>query len=140
MIKLLSNLKSASSNPPKFKVSRSRKKKKFRTTIIVLFGYFWTGVWKHYCHIWNHVIEKKLWSELPYLIIFGLEFEKAIFIFVWNYYYRVSQNVKVHERQKSLSFGPKITIFVVLLGPILKELLSYLNWPPSKLSKCKVSC
>ena len=44
---------------------------------------------------------------MPYLIVFGLEFEKAIFIFVWNYYYRVSQNVKVHERQKIFEFRTK---------------------------------
>ena len=58
-----------------------------------LFGYFWTRIWKHYCHIWNvHTRiclgEKfrkktrmpKFGTKMPYLGTFGLEFEKAIVI------------------------------------------------------------
>ena len=51
------------------------------------FGYFWGGIWKQYCHIWNQhprifLIAKfhgktkclNLGSKMPYLSIFGLEF------------------------------------------------------------------
>ena len=65
--KLLSYLKSAAQNFQNFK---------FRTKI-VLFEYFWTGIWKNYCHAWsqhprvylkwlfNHYSEGSAFSEGP---------------------------------------------------------------------------
>ena len=66
-------------------------------TKIAWFGYFWTGIWKQYCNIWDHHPQicqtaKFLWKtkmpqfatnnaffwylrpKMPYLGIFGLEF------------------------------------------------------------------
>ena len=47
---------------------------------IVLLEYFWTGIWKNYCHIWNRHLRICQPAKLPYLGIFGLELEKTLVI------------------------------------------------------------
>ena len=60
-----------------------------------LLGYFWTRVFKNYCHIWNKqpqtctiaIFRKKKQNcinfgpKIPYLVIFGVEFENTVAIF-----------------------------------------------------------
>ena len=76
---------------------------KFGTTN-ALFGYFWAGIWKENCHISKQLPQIFLivkfreimkmpkygnknalfvyfWPRMSYLGVFGLEFEKNIFIF-----------------------------------------------------------
>ena len=66
---------------------------KFRT-INFWFEYFWVGIWKWNCHIWNQhpqiclILEfnlqikfLKFGTKMPYLSSFGLEFERSYVIF-----------------------------------------------------------
>ena len=50
--KISSCLKSAPSDLPNRKILQKTKMAKFGTQN-TLWGYFWTGVWKQYCHIFN---------------------------------------------------------------------------------------
>ena len=89
--KLLSYLKSAPSNFL-ILITKFRKKKKQKCLNLgPKFGFFWTRIWKKYCHIGNQhpqicliakfrkKIQKRLslGQKMPYLGTFGLEFQKA---------------------------------------------------------------
>ena len=54
-VKLLPYLKSAPSNFPVCKVMLNKKPLKFGTKI-ALFRYFWAGIWKTHCHVWNQLL------------------------------------------------------------------------------------
>ena len=76
----------------------------------VWFGYFWTGIWKGYSHIWYKdppiclmatFSEKaempKLGTKMPYLGIFVQEFEKNYFP-VSNQHPQICLFAKLHEK------------------------------------------
>ena len=83
--KLYSYLKTAPSNLSICKILRKKTNMPKVGTKNAWVGYFWSGIWKQYGHIWNHhpricQTAKFLWKGLnfgltmPYLCIFGLEF------------------------------------------------------------------
>ena len=55
-VKLLPYLKSAPSNFPACKVMLNKKTLKLGTKI-ALFRYFWAGIWKTHCHVWNRLLQ-----------------------------------------------------------------------------------
>ena len=92
---------------------------------IVLFGYFWAGIWKNYCHIWNQhpriclmtKFRKKnqkclnLGPKMPYLGIFGLESEKK-YCHIWNQQRpRIFLMAKFCKKIKMPKFGTKNALF-----------------------------
>ena len=99
-------------------------------TKIAWFGYFWVGIWKEYCHIWNHhpqfclitkFFEKTkipnfgtrnalfgyFWPKMPYLGVFGQEFWKY-FCHIWNKHPPICLIVKFCEKQEYLILGSKM--------------------------------
>ena len=90
-----------------------------------LFGYFLTHIWEEYCHIWNQhpricIIAKfrektkyaLIWDQkIPYLAIFGMQFENNIVIF-WNEHPRICQIGRFHEKKKMPKFGTKNALCV----------------------------
>ena len=71
-----------------------------------------------------------LGSKIPYLGIFGLQFNKNC------YHPRISENIKFHPKQKYIT-GTKNALFWSL-GWNFEKLLSYLYSTPSNLSNGKV--
>ena len=75
------------------------------------FGYFWTRIWKYYCHNWNHcpriclivtfcerIKYLNLGPKVSYLGIFGLEFYKTIVILLFNSYSEFRYRVRFFYR------------------------------------------
>ena len=94
-----------------------------------LFGYFWATILKNYCHIWNHHLrisviakfceETKMpkfgaknvlfgyfWPKMPYLGIFGQEFQKY-YCHIWNQDPQICLIVKFCKKTKIPNFGTK---------------------------------
>ena len=83
-----------------------------------LFGYFWAGILKNYCHIWNHhlriSVTVKLCEEIK-IAKFGTQNN------LFGY------------------FSPNMPYMGIFGARILRKLLSYLKSAPSNLSICKFS-
>ena len=74
---------------------------------------------------------------MPYLGIFGLEFEKKYHIL--NQHPRICITSKFHELMKTPKFWIKNALCGYFWVRILKMLLSYLKSTLSSLSNCKIS-
>ena len=105
---------------PKFRnFERKQKCLNLRPKIPYL-GIFLTGIWKPYCHIWNHhlrncLIEKfcekmkmsKFGIKTPLFGYFGARILKS-YCEIWNEDPRICQIAKFCEKMKFPKFGTKI--------------------------------
>ena len=92
---------------------------------MVLFGYFWTGIWKNYCHIWiqhswisqnaNFQFSckiKKLWAlDQKFLIWVLLGQNLKNYCCIWNQHTRIFLKYKVLCEKKKIKFGAKSPLF-----------------------------
>ena len=120
--KLLPYLKSAPSNFFWLKILRKKKISKFETKN-VWFGYFWTGIWKKYYHIWNQhpricLIAKyceimKMPKFRTKNALFGYLWTKTLenYCHIWNQHLRICLIGKFCEETKMPKFGTKNAIF-----------------------------
>ena len=75
---------------------------------------------------------------MPYLGVFGLEFERKVFMFEISVLEFVLQQSLVQKKKKnSLNLGPKIRVRV-FLGWSFKIILSFLKSAPWDFSGCKI--
>ena len=107
---LLSYLKSVPLNLPDCKIPYQNKILKSGNQN-ALFGYFWTGIWKGYCHIWN----QHFWHQRSFI--------KATFC----------------AKLKILKSKTKNSYLDVESSNFQKQ-LSYLKWASSNLSYYKACC
>ena len=134
----------------------SRKKMSKSETKNVWFEYFWTGIWKKYCHIWNQhpwicLITK--YREIMKMPKIGTK--KALFAYLWarilkNYCYMWNQQLQISAIAKfcEKNLGPKMSylsifdqkcLVRVFLGKNFEKVLSYLKSAPSNFLICKIS-
>ena len=125
------------------------------------FGYFGTGIWKRYCHIWNQhpricliakVCEKtKIRKFGTKNVLFGYFLARILkhFCHIWNQHLRISVIAKFCEgtkmskfESKNANFGyfwPKIPCLDIFGQELKKKLLSDLKSALSNLSNFKIS-
>ena len=108
-----------------------------------LFGYFLTRIWEEYCHNWNQhpriCIIAKFWEKtkyaliwdqkIPYLPIFGMQFENNIVIFC-NEHPRICQIGRFREKKKMPKFGTKNALFFFFFIGIWKKYCHIWNQHP----------
>ena len=122
--------------------------------------YFWAGILKSYCHIWNQRPQvfisakfckkrkiRKCRSKNDFLKIFaqklfiwlfqGNNLEKPIVVFEIRTL-KFVQLEKCSKKTKTLKIGNKNTLLVYFRPRTLKKLFSYLKSAPSKLSNLKI--
>ena len=136
-----------------FKISPQKTKMpKFRTKN-ALFGYFWAGILKNYCYIWNQhrqifLIAKfhgktkmsKFGTKMAYLEIFD---QKRL---IWKFLARILNIILSYLKSalsnlshcKILRKKQKCLIWVFLSWNF-KKLLSYLKSASSNFPNCKIS-
>ena len=91
----------------------------------VLFEYFWVGIWKQYCHIWNEhpwiCLIAKFW-EIKKMLKFGTRnalvryfqswiSKKPIIYYIWNQNPQICLNGKFFKETKMPKFGTGNVLF-----------------------------
>ena len=109
--------------------------------------YFWTGIWKYYCHILNQrpriCLVEKFVAKIK---IIKFRTKNALFGYFWatiwkkllSYLKSTSSNLpncKFGEKTKMSKFGTKNVWFGYFWARIWKKILSYLKSAPSNLLK-----
>ena len=91
-------------------------------------GYFWAGIWKKYCHIWNQLLRMCLIAKfrgkakMPKFgtknVLFGYFWAKVWkeFCHIWNQHARVCLIAKLREKMNFPKFGTKDALLEVFLG------------------------
>ena len=105
--------------------------------------YFWAGILKDDCHLWNqhlrisvianffkeiemHKFRTKnalfayFWPKMPYLGIFGQELYKK-YCQIWNQHPQICLFAKFHEKRKMPKFGAKNVWFMYFWAGIWKQ-------------------
>ena len=104
----------------------SQKMLKFETKN-VWFRYFWIGIWKKYCHIWNHHSQICLiayYCEIMKIHKFGTKSALTGYIckilksycHSWNQHLQISVIAKFCVKPKTPKFGTKNALLGVLLN------------------------
>ena len=114
--------------------------------IRALFGYFWDGIWKQCCHIWNlhpqiwlfaefHVKTKmpKFWTDSAWFGYFCAGIWKW-YCHIWNQHSPICLIAKFCVKIKMPRLWTKNAVLGVFLCKNFKKLLSYLKSVPSNLS------
>ena len=96
-------------------------------TKIVLFGNFWAGIWKQYCHNWNHYpricqIAKsllkmkisKFGNKRALFFYFGARILKN-YCHIWNQPPRICEIAKFCEKEICLNLGPKMPYLSIFM-------------------------
>ena len=108
----------------------------------VWFGYFWPGIWKKYCQIWNQhrsiCLIAKFWekSKIPKFGTKNAWFGNFLaeiwkqYCHIWNKHPQISTNVKFCEETKITKFGIKNALFWSFWARILKSYRHIRNQPP----------
>ena len=130
-----------------FQILRKKSKMPKLGTKNAWFGYFWTGIWKQYCRIWNdhpQICEnaKFLWKKSIYIsnqkcflwVFPGYKFKKPLSYLkskcssLSNYkiLWRNNSLLIWHQKRHFWVFSSENVLFWYSWGRIFKTLLSYL--------------
>ena len=107
-----------------------------------LFAYFWAGIWKQYCHIWNQQpwiclianFQKK--TKMPKFgtknALFGYFWAEIWkqYSHIWNQHSRICLTSKFCENMKMLKFGTKKSLLGYFWVRILKNYCHIWNQHP----------
>ena len=106
-----------------FQISQKIKTKMLKSeTKNVWFRYFWLGIWKKYCHIWNHHSQICLianYCEIMKMHKFGTKSALTGYICKilknycrsWNQHLQISVIAKFCVKPKTPKFGTKNALF-----------------------------
>ena len=111
--------------------------------IRALFGYFWDGIWKQYCHIWNlplkfdylqnFMLKQKFWTDSAWFGYFCAGIWKW-YCHIWNQHSPICLIAKFCVKIKMPRLWTKNAVLGVFLCKNFKKLLSYFKSVPSNLS------